>query len=267
MAESTLALALTDLQSAVGFFLGFGAGSNFGDPAWTNPQTIQINRCIASGLRQFYFPNPPYDWSFMAPVTTVVLPDNTSEIQMPDDFGGLDGVITLINPTTQCTWALRTQNEGAIREMYQVTPQAVGRPVAVAVRALRGTAATQGQRSELYFFPISDQEYNVQVKYYINPDALTPANPYPYGGMMHAETIRAAVLAAAEETLDDTQDTWAQKFQQRLMASVNVDRRSKPQVVGYNGDRSDLVGRWRRSDWHGWGSVAVNGQVPGAPGL
>ena len=174
-------------------------------------------------------------------------------------------VVTIKNTTTQLTWVLRLGNESQLRQMYQVNPTGVGRPVAVAIVPVKGTGPTQGSRSQLYIYPITDQEYTFQLPYYINPDYLNGAFPFPYGGAQHAETIRSACLAAAEETLDDAPSVWRDRFAAQLQASINVDRRSKPQMVGYNGDNSDERGRWRRGDWHGWGSITVNGVAPGGP--
>lgn len=263
MSESTLALSYTDLTSEVGFFLGWGRGANFGDPAWTSAQTNTINVCVSSGLRKFYNPDPPYDWEFLKPLGNIVLPVNASTVQLPDDFGGAEDVITVLATTTQLTWTIKITLESNLRQLYQVTPDAVGRPLMAALQPIKGTQFGQGQRQQLFVYPLADAEYTLQLRYYVNPDAISPSFPYPYGGAQHAETIRAAVLAAAEMTLDGMKGTWDLEFTSRLAASVSVDRRSKAQLVGYNNDRSDNYGVLRRGDWHGWGQVAVNGVVPG----
>ena len=66
----------------------------------------------------------------------------------------------------------------------------------MAVRPLKGTTLTAGQRFDLYVFPIADQEYTLNLRYYVLLNDLTTARPYPYGGMTHAETILAGVRAA-----------------------------------------------------------------------
>lgn len=265
--ESTLAVSYADLQAEVGWFLGWGRGATYPytDIPYTSQQQTTIDLILKSGLRQFYFPNPAFDWSFLQPIGKVDVPVNVQSIPLPPDFGGSNGIVTIQNTTTQLTWSLRFSNEGVIRQMYQVTPNATGRPVSIAITWNKGTAATEGSRATLLIYPITDQEYTFQIPYYVTPDYLSTAFPYAPGGAHHAETIRAACLAAAEETADDMPSTWQAKFKDRLAASMNTDRRSKPSVVGYNGDQSDMIGRWRRSDWHGWGSVSVNGVVPGAP--
>ena len=91
----------------------------------------------------------------------------------------------------------------------------------------------------MFIFPTADQAYTLEFSYYLLAEALDGSRPYAYGGMAHAETIRAACLMAAEETLDDAQGLWAAKFRERLAASIMLDRRLKPQHGGYNGDHSE----------------------------
>lgn len=265
--ESTLNQTYTDLQGQVGYWAGWGRGALLGDNAWSTKQQQTIDDCLRSGLRRFYYCTPPYDWSFLQPITEVTLPVNQTLLRLPDDFGGLNGVITInsVLTGTQLTWVLQITGESTLRQAYQVTPSATGRPVMAALQAIKGTGPTESSRTNLYIYPIPDQEYLLQIPYFVNPDYLTGALPYAYGGAQHYETLKSAVLAAAEEIMDDAATTWNERFKERIAASINADRRNKPQLVGYNGDRSDLVGKWRRSDYHGWGSIMVNGVVPGPP--
>ena len=66
---------------------------------------------------------------------------------------------------------------------------------------------------------------------------------------------------AAEEFLDDQRGLWQAKFKDRLAASINMDRKCKPQRLGPNVDRSDLMDRWpyNRPDQHGWSLAKYNG--------
>lgn len=73
MAEPTLSLSYSDLQAEVGEYLGYGRTPG----KWSDEQTAQVAACIASGLRQFYFPKPignqpiAHEWSFLKPTTTL----------------------------------------------------------------------------------------------------------------------------------------------------------------------------------------------------
>jgi len=75
MAESTLSLGYSDLQTEVGYYLGYGRTvSNY-----TTTQSNLVIQCIKRGLRRFYNPsllpneNKVHQWSFMHPVTTITV--------------------------------------------------------------------------------------------------------------------------------------------------------------------------------------------------
>ena len=130
----------------------------------------------------------------------------------------------------------------------------------VAAEPLKGTYPQSSQRYQLRFWPISDASYNIKFAYYINPDFLTGALPFAYGGPEHAETLLESCLSVAEKLLDDRMDVHEKEFMKRLEVSKDMDRRKKPQVLGYNADRSDYKWRaWQRPFWHGWSPITVNG--------
>lgn len=266
--ESTLTLARRDLKSAVGFFLGWGRGPDFGGTAWSTDQDAEIEFCVQSGLRRFYFAEAPnggfYEWSFLKPIATLLLPVNVNTIPLPDDYGGIEGPITCTVSGTAANasiwWPVMTTHEGAIRQQYATLPTSTGRPLYAAEQPLRNTTAQQGQRFQLYVFPLPDLTYQLQFAYSILPDALTASVPIPWGGAAHAETILEACLAVAEERLDDTKSVHAEAFARRLAASMAQDRRRKPQLLGYNADRSDYIDRYSRD--RALLPITVNGLQP-----
>lgn len=268
MAESSLSLNIVDLNAEVGFFLGHGRGSIFPytDPTWDAQQQAAISSVVKSGLRRFYFPEPlpgdsgSYDWSFLKPLATLLLLNAQNTLPLPDDFGGIEGQATLSATVNSAWYALPIVGEGLIRAEFSRTPLATGRPRMLAQVPLKGTPGGQGQRFGLMVYPTPDADYSIQFTYYINPDALDLTNPFAYGGLAHVETIREACLAAAEDTLDDAQTVHASRFVQRLAASISMDRRLRPETLGYNGDRSDGRRHWR-GDYHGLGQITVNGIV------
>lgn len=266
--ESTLSLSLNDLAGDVGDFLGYGRGSDNGDLAWTDQQARDVSSCLKSGLRQFYFPTPlpgehsSYDWSFTKPIGLIRLLQNEQTVALPDDFGGAESYIT-VSPTnvTETPWIVQLMGEGTLRQAFSLTPTRTGKPIMAAVIPLKPTSQQGGQRFQLNVYPIADQDYTLQIPYYINPNALTADNPYPLGGLQHSETIREACLMAAENFKDDASTIHAYKFMERLAASVNSDRRLKPQLTGYNADRSDSRECWDRPNLHGtnWSGIRYNG--------
>jgi hypothetical protein len=268
--ESTLALKLVDLSAEVGLFLGWGRGNipPYTDPPWSSQQQAAITSAVASGLRQFYFPPPmegmtvSYNWSFLTPTAQLDLPANAMTVQLPDDFGGFEGQITITSQPTLVWYPIKLTNEGMIREQYAQTPLMSGRPLMAAVRPKKGTGATQGQRFELFVFPNPDIDYTLTFIYYILPDYLTGATPYAYGGATHIETILESCLAIAEQRLDDSSTVHSAKFQERLMASITMDRRNKPQQLGVNWDRSDQTQGWRPYPFNHFSDVIlIQGQV------
>ncbi len=262
MPESTLNLKKTDFEASVGLFLGFGRGALNGDPAWSTQQLAVIAECVNEGHRIFYYPEPeydgaaPYDWSFLHPTATLTLPHGAQFVVLPDDFGGMEGSLTLLGSTSLPT-LLRFQSEPSVRQLYAANPGQTGAPLAFAVAPVKGTTQLSSQRQQLVWFPGADQNYTAQFQYYLLPDALTANWPWSYGGAQHASTIREACLKVAENMMDDAASVHSQEFQKRLSASIGMDRKLKPQHGGRNIDRSDntLVNPWPWSNQ----SVTFNG--------
>ena len=266
MAEPTLSLAYNDLAGEVGTFLGWGRGTALGDPAWSSQQQAPVDSCVRSGLRQWYYPHPievmdvSYDWAFLKPMVTLSLVANQTTLPLPDDYGGVEGRVTLSAPQGIQWWPLEFLGIGQVYQQQALFPTTTGRPWMCCTEPLKGTTGTQGQRSQLRVWPIPDMAYTLQLQYYVNPDYLTGANPYAYGGAQHVETILESCLAIAEQRLDDAMGVHTLKFKERLIASINMDRKSKPQTLGYNGDRSDLRDRrWGPRYDRIWGQNLITG--------
>ena len=244
MAESTLSLKKRDFEIKLGMYFGHGSGGfAFEDREWTTKEAYKIRDCVESGLRQFYFPPPlggvPYDWSFLKPTASLAVVDGDQSINLPDDFGGFEGRITISSPTTRTWQPIPLFNEGIIRELYSKNPERTGPPEAAAVRPIKGTTLSEGTRSQLMIFPEADESYTLQFPYYILANCLDGTHPYAYGGMAHAETILESCLAIAEQRYDNTVGVHSAKFMERLAASIALDRRLKPEAGGLNTDNTD----------------------------
>lgn len=268
MAESTLSLSYADLQAEVSTYLGYGLGyypPKYTDSPLTVFQQQRVNSCVASGLRNFFFPVPDertgaiYEFAFLKPTTTLVLPQGVQTLHLPDDFGGIEGAITLLTAKGQLWFPIQVVNEGQIRALYSSTPNVTGRPQCAALQPIKGTTATAGQRWQLFVYPNPDMPYTFQFQYYVYSDFLDGAFPFPMGGMMHAETILESCLAVAEQRQDDMAGIHTENFRTRLMASIAADRRTKAQTLGYNGDNSDR-GYWLQDGWnHYQDRITYNG--------
>ena len=263
-----LNLTLFDFAAEVGDFLGWGRGADHGDKAWDERKKQKIDAIVASGQRRFYYPEPlpgqtvSHRWSFLQPVATVTLASGEQTAKFPDDYGAAEGQATISGSSSSSYLPVHFVNDGFIRAKYAELPDATGHPQFVAEEVLKGTTHDRGQKKRLLVWPAADADYTIQFRYYINPQRLQTAQPYCYGGPQHVETILESCLAVAESRMDDTQSVHAQLFVQRLAASISIDSRNKPQALGYNADRSDVVGNGRPS-WHGWGDGATfNGVQP-----
>lgn len=249
MAESTLALTYTDLAAEVGVFLGFGPGANapYSGTAWTTDQQQRIDSCVKAGLTQFLYPPPldgekvSYDWNFLKPVGSVTISSASTTVPLPDDFGGFEGEIYLLASSGQSFDTVDVVPIGTIYAMQSQVPTRTGRPIAACVEPLKSMTGAVGQRQQLRIYPTTDQAYTLQFSYYLLPDNVNNGFPYAYGGAGHAQTILASCLAVAEQRLDDEQGPKWGDFMNKLAQSVNLDRKSKPQCLGYNGDTSDAV--------------------------
>lgn len=269
MAESTLALTFLDFQGHVGDYLGYGWGDDNGDVAWSAEQERNINKCVESGQRRVYFPpllpGEPmaHSWSFLHPQSTLTLTSGATELALPDDFGGVvEGEIVASSSGLTAWRPLFTTNWAQVRRRLADHPDTTGMPEWVAVEPIKGTGASAGQRFQLVFYPEADRAVTVRLTYSILPDKITGALPYHYGGAQHSETFLASCIASAELFRDDLRGPREAYFQDCLRASVMIDRRARPQYLGYNSDRSDSYDQGRVRRWWDGPVVTVNGVEP-----
>jgi len=255
----SLAVSYNELQKVIGRYLGYGRnvyGPDDGSNEWAD-----IEDCIKSGLRQFYAPPVlsnqqfSHQWSFLRPVTVIPLTATVADYNMPEDFAGIDGDLTY-SPSTALR-AVVVVSESAIRTLRQNSPQ-TGNPTHAAIRP-KSTDGSSVQGFEIIFWPTPNADVQLTYKYYISPQVLTNANPYPYGGSVHSETILQSCLSIAEQRLNDEKGIHWDKFLERLSASIQYDRKvSGPDFLGYNGDNSD--GNYSLSKSR-FDYVTVNGQT------
>lgn len=261
--ESTLAITFPELKARVAAFMGWSRGTDYDEPAWSERQQFEIDGIVASGLRKFYYPAIEelpggYEWSFLRPVVSLTFPSGAQSMGLPDDFGGLEGKVTV--SVSGSTGYCPIPVVGDVRHMYAVSPSATGYPQVCCIDPIRGTTKERGTRSRLMVYPAADQAYTFQFAYYVNPQYLSNAFPHHLGGSQHGETILQSCLAAAELKLDDQRGPQWAEFKTQLLASVNADRKLKPQVLGYNGDASDMSQRFRRGT-HDFATITFAGST------
>jgi hypothetical protein len=162
--------------------------------------------------------------------------EHSGDYDLPDDFGAVDGDFTFA--PSEGSPSIRIVGEGQIRA-YRQHNAGRSRPRYAAIRP-KASDGTSGQRFEVLFAPTPDIEYVLQYRYTVLLNKLTADNPYPVGGMTHAETILASCLAVAEQRGDDEKGIRWERFIERLTASISMDQKAgTPDYFGYNGDNSD----------------------------
>ncbi len=259
MAESTLSLSLVELQKIVGRRLGYTR-----DPSnWTTENEEDIAEVIVTGLRQFYWPatREPHSWTFLKPVLSVSLESGTSEYDLPDDWACLVGDYFVIDDETSMPKVM-IASEQDIRLLSQ---SSVGNrmPEKAAVRPKAMESGDQtGQRFELVVWPTPDSDYTLLGRYEVIPFALSSSRIYPYGGAVHAETIKNSCLAAAEMFAEKVRGAEHERFMDSLMASINQDKKLSPRNIGMMGNSGrDIVADSLAVD-RGNYYVLVNGIMP-----
>lgn len=226
--EPTLARSALAHRQIIAHYAGYGrtAGS------WTTDQIADIEECWRMALGWIY---AAHDWSFLRPIGLIETVADKSRYEMPGDFGGFDGPMT-VRSSTLCA-GIEITSEHRIRSLRQ-SGISSGYPQLAALAPAEPKSGN-GQRFHLEIWPTPGAIYSLEFRYYLNPNYLSESVQYPPGTAMYPELFAAAARAAAESFFDETKgDKWA-IFQQVLTAAVRQDAsRFSPQTLGYNGDPS-----------------------------
>lgn len=264
--ESTLTLKRSQIAGKVGIFLGWGAGEDEGDRAWTTRQAREIKDCVESGLRRFYYPSPALTkgisiiWSFLHPILELEIEAGKRTIALPGHFGGVDAEeIYVTDSSSRMYMAIRIEGPGKLEGLYATNPDPTGRPQIASIVPLKGITHDKGQQFQLQVYPETDAAYTLRFPYYFLPGYPDGTEAFAYGGSEHTETILESCLAVAEERRDNAPGVHLAAFQRQLLASMQMDRKKKEQRIGYNGDRSDNLVGFDRRDYAA--AVTYNGEV------
>lgn len=158
---------------------------------------------------------------------------------LPDDFGIIEGTLTY--PKDYPYNQIKKVSENAIRQLrtYNDYPSYT---LFYAIRTKSSPTATASSRQEIMLFPRPTTELTFSYSYMVLMNKLAATtNPYPYGGMIHSETILESILSIMEERGDNTQSIHKNKFAERLVASIGKDQENAPDCLGLNTDKSDYI--------------------------
>lgn len=156
---------------------------------------------------------------------------------MPADFGSLEGRFYYSGEGRQ-RWPVEIRSYGQILDSHSRAPSD-SHPVYAALvpKAFDGGI----QAWMLAVSPSSDAIYTLFYQYQILPAALDSTQIFPYGSVMHFETLMASCLAAAERWKGLGEQIQENYWQERIVASIEADRQKSPDTLGYCGDPSTPV--------------------------
>lgn len=164
-------------------------------------------------------------------------------VHMSQHFGGLVGDLTYSKESTKSM--VPNVGEASYRRTESLDPNKLGRPEIACVTP-KDTADTNypdnPSQFTMNFWPAPDDVYILQYRYVAvqGDETDTPTATF-LGGAQHSETILVSCLSIAEEYAETPSTRYRELFQQRLAASILMDRRmNAPDNLGQNLDRSDF---------------------------
>lgn len=243
-----------------GRHLGYARDPSF----WDERQQADADDILRRALTQSYYPSPLDDdktshvWSFLWPVTILQTQTGVSDLDLPDDFGGMTDDIQYVNNDGTSRIVKIPVNE--MLERRRINVDTTGFPCRYAVIPKRSEGFTQ-QRWTLMLDPTPQAAYELRARYKSDPLAIGDSFPYPLGGQMFADVLVASVIAVADEVLNDTHQgpSWS-NFMQKLRTAIFMDRQEHyTGNLGYNGDGPEGIA----TEYHRDVSFSINGVTPG----
>lgn len=256
-AESELSISYATLMSEVAAFLGYGSDST----AWSANQKAELDRYVQSGLRRFYYPpategaETGYSWSFLHPVTTLTTAADDGAQDLPAGCGRVLGGFFFDESVYRRS--IVQVGEQQYQELISRT-ESTGAPTCARVRVKDKVPGT-GQRLEVAWWPIPDAAYVLTYRYEAYAGKLSDDNPYPLGGMRHAELLIASCLSVAEQRANDERGIQTAEFERLLATAIEHDRRLGAQHFGHMGGFDDGATVPRHGDTGGTYPITYNG--------
>jgi len=243
-----LSISYDDLLLEVAQFLGYGSDARRTD----------VDSFVQAGVRRFYFPpavegiEAGYQWSFMCPTTTIETADGLRSQELPSDLGRVIGSFFYDQSEHRASIVQVSEEryQALISRSTDESPPQVAR--------IRHAAAASGQRLEVAWWPIPDDAYTLTYSYEAYAGKLSADNPYPLGGMRHADLVVQSCLAVAEQRANDERGIHTAEFERMLAAAIQRDRRLGARSFGHMGAPS-AVEPPRRGDTGSTYPISYNG--------
>jgi hypothetical protein len=216
----SLQVNLDSMSRETGMYLGYDR-----DLANHSPnQILDMGDVLGKAMRSWYFPivdGVVYKWSFLQKTGQITTIADQVEYDLPEDFASFTNDCLYFGTDTHKVKVTR-RSEGMLLNMFSGA-WASGSPLYYAIRT-KGTLTEGRAMHEMLLYPAPDAAVEFTFRYMRIPPALSEADPYPLGGEVHAETILAACLAAAEQKIEDAAGLHTANFQRLLAGSIAMDR-------------------------------------------
>lgn len=242
MAESTLALDIDALRIEAATVLG--VNRTYASLSTLDAQ--DVDRAVESGYRMFLWPESAPDpdvqgkmvvhrWRFLRiSYGTIAMTADDYTDDLPDDFGWIIGPFITIDDDAESYRPIVWRSESDVLRLRQHDSDTTTVPFAFAIRP-KAFDGTTGCRHEIVWYPTPDDAYDVTFPYAPIPDKMVSgAADHPWGGAQHAETVKAAVRAAAEMLRAGAPGAEYGTYVRRLTASIKTDRQLTPRTLGTN---------------------------------
>lgn len=223
-------LSYADLKRHVARYLGYDH---------TNLNTLQTQDCkdiIEAGYRRVLDPAPTeknglaHQWSFLQNIATLTLADDQYVYNLPSNLQSIKGNITFSSPSSLYRAQVTQVSENDIRRLREKDMPEHKYPYYF------GLQFDSSGDPSLLLYPTPTAAYDIQFSYHVRKGNLSSGGTI-LGGDHISETVLSACLAAAERLMEESSGVHEQQFQERIRASIDVDKRSSPHFFGYNGDR------------------------------
>lgn len=148
---------------------------------------------------------------------------------LPDTFGRIIG--DLHYAASEYSVPVVVVSENRLRTLLQSSIDEA-RPQYAAVR-YKASDGSDGQRQEILWWPIPNEEYVLTYRYEAFTGKLVKTTAgYPLGGMKHSETIIESCIAIAEQRMNDSKGIHWDQFVRLLSTSIAQDRKNSAQYFG-----------------------------------
>ena len=210
---------------------------------WSSSQEATVQEIIDSALMCFYYPpavelqTHPHEWSFLRPTGSLSTTAGAREQLLPPTVERIDGCLTYHGDDEDYP-NVQQVGEQRVRQLaYQSEYQS--QPAFFCVRP-KPSDNTDWQDQEIVFHPTPDSAYTLKYRYHARPIRLSDSFPYPLGGELYAEAIKACCLAEAEKIKVGKPGPEYGHMLNKLKSAIAADLRRGPDLLGYNGDASVL---------------------------